>query len=336
MTHLKDSVGNNYLNEAPSLFTKKHLINLISCVIIWLSGVLFIYKFFENSALKIFLYSIIFPIVLIFIERTEKYYKSFLTKNILFLTMLIITTTAIFLYRLEYIGYPSIAGFSILWLLIIYHSQNVKTGLIQLAVFLLSPVLYLEMFSFSGSFSLIMLVTVSIFISERFLENIKLDWKFFLIAFLFGVTLSAERLVSLIYIIYLLCEFRNKIAKGFMFALAMVAVYILLLFVADKGYITLLASQTNHFQFYLPVWVLIFLVIAALYLGWIVADLHEVLFTSSIILFSVYVLSFIFRVAEFGWNKNEIDLSLLIMVIPFLVLSIKEYKVDRFLGKVLE
>jgi len=64
--------------------------------------------------------------------------------------------------------------------------------------------------------------------------------------------------------------------------------------------------------------------------------LQEVLFTSGIILFSICFLSFIFGVAEFNWNKNEIDLSLLVMVIPFLILSIREYKVDRFLGKVLD
>jgi hypothetical protein len=69
--------------------------------------------------------------------------------------------------------------------------------------------------------------------------------------------------------------------------------------------------------------------------GWITADLQEVLFSSGIFLFAVYLLSFISKVAELGWNKNVIDFSLLMVVIPFLVLAIKEYKVDRFLGKVL-
>lgn len=320
-------------NKVQTIFTKKHYINLISCVIIWISGAVFIYKIFDDPTLKIFFYSIIFPIVLILIERTEEYYKSFLTKNTLFLMMLIVTAAAILLYRLEYIGYPSIVGFSILWLLIIYYSQIVKTSLLQLAVFLLSPVLYIEMISFSGLFSLIILVIVSIFISERFLDNKKLDWKFFLIAFLFGATLSVHLLVSLIYLIYLLYLFRNNITKGLAFFLLMLIAYTLLLFLSDKGYMTNTAAQTNYFRM-IPVWIIILLFLVTLYVGWIVTDLHEVLFTSGIILFFIYILSFIFRVAGFGWNKNEIDLSLPVMAIPFLVLSINEYKVDRFLGKV--
>ena len=323
-------------NKVQELFTKKQYINLISCAIIWLSGVLFIYKLFDDPELKIFFYSMIFPIALIIIERTEKYYTSLMTKNFLFLTMLIVTAASILLNRLDYISYPSIAGFSILWLLIIYYSQNVKMSLIQIAVFLLSPVLYSELISFSGIFALAVLVVLSIFISERFLESKKLDWKFFLIVFLFGATLSAERLVGLIYIIYVLYVFRNDFTKMIVFVAALLAAYELLNFLADKNYLTLLASNTNHFTIHLPVWLWILLSIITLYVGWIVADLQEFLFTSGIILFSIYFLSFIFGVAEFNWNKNEIDLSLLVMVIPFLILSIREYKVDRFLGKVLD
>jgi hypothetical protein len=115
----------------------------------------------------------------------------------------------------------------------------------------------------------------------------------------------------------------------------MLAAYTLLFFLADKGYMVVATSQTNYYQI-IPVWIIISLFLLTLYAGWIVADLQEALFASGIILFLIYLLSFILLVSEFGWNKNEIDLSLMIMAIPFLVLSIKEYKVDRFLGKVFE
>ena len=334
------NISDNLLNakkiigEYSSIFTKQHYINLVSSLIIWLSGVLFILKFFDNAALKIILYSIIFVVVLIFMERTEKYYKSFLTQNILSFIMLIITVVAVLLYFLEHVNYPLIAGFTILWLAVIYQTQNLKVELLQLAVFLLSPVLYSEMISFSGLFPLIMLVIVSIFISERFLDNSKLDWKFFLMAFLFGLILSIEQLVSFIYLIYLLHLFRYEITKGAVFILGMIAAYAVFLFLADKGYLTVAASQINYFQM-LPIWAIILLFIIALYLGWIVADLQEVLFASGIILFLIFILTFSFWISQLGWHKNEIDLSFLIMAIPFLVLSIKEYKVDRFLGKVL-
>jgi hypothetical protein len=144
-------------------------------MIIWFGGAYLIVKTFDAPAFKIVFYTIIFSTVLIFIVQKNKHYNSFLTKNILFLVMLVVTASTILLYGFEYIGYPSIIGFTIFWLVIIYQSQNVKMSLIQSAIFLLSPVLYSEMISFSGLFSLSMLVLLSIFISERFLKKIKLD-----------------------------------------------------------------------------------------------------------------------------------------------------------------
>jgi len=334
------NISNNLLNakniigDNSSIFTKKHYINLVSGLIIWLSAVLFILKSFDDAALKIILYSIIFAIVLTFIERTEKYYKSFLTKNHLFIIMLLVTAAAFLLYSLKYINYSSITGFAIFWLVVIYQTQNVKVELLQLAVFLLSPVLYTEMISFSGLFTLVMLVIVSSFISERFLRNSKLDWKLFLVAFLFGATISIELLMGFIYLIFLLHLFRYEIIKGLVFVLGMLAAYVLILFLADKGYLTITASQINYFQV-LPIWIIILVLCVTLYIGWIAADLQEVLFASGVVLFFIFILTFLFRVSQFSWNKNEIDLSFLVMAIPFLVLSIKEYKVDRFLGKVL-
>jgi hypothetical protein len=330
-------LGTNIDNEkkVQTIFTKKQYINLISCLIIWFGGVLLIIKTFDGPALKIIFYTIIFSTILIFIVRKEKYYNSFLTKNILFLVMLIVTASAILLYRFEYIGYSSIVGFIILWLFIIYQSQNVKTSLIQLAVFLLSPALYSGMISFSGLFSLSMLVALSILISERIIKNIKFDWKFFLIAFLFGVTLSAHLLVGLIYTIYLIYLFRNGLSKGLYFVLTMLMSYALSKFLLDKGYITMAALQTNYFQL-MPIWIVIILVIAAIYIGWIVSDLQEIFFTNGLILFSIFKLSVLIRVLQFGESRSEFDFSLLIMAIPFLVLSIKEYKVDKYLGKVLD
>ena len=321
-------------NIVQSIFTKNHYINPISCVIIWFGGILFIYKHLDERGLIIFFYTLTFCLVIILIGRTENYYKNFLTKNALFLAMLIITAAAILLNRLGYIGYPSIAGFSILWLLIIYYSQNVKMSLIQIAVFLLSPVLYSELISFSGIFALAMLVVLSIFISERFLESKKLDWKFFLVAFLFGVTLVANIFAGFVYIIYLLFLFRNNIRNGAIFILTMLAAYAMLLFLRDKEYITIVASYDNLLQS-VPVWIVIFLVIASFYIGWIVADLQEVFFTGGLIYFILFTISFLLKITQSGWKIEVIDLSLMIVAIPFLVLSIKEYKVDRFWGKVL-
>jgi hypothetical protein len=77
------------------------------------------------------------------------------------------------------------------------------------------------------------------------------------------------------------------------------------------------------------------LIVASLYIGWIIADFQEVLLASGLVYFILFTISFLFKITQWGWNKEWIDLSLMIFAVPFLVLSIKEYKVDRFLGKIL-
>jgi hypothetical protein len=252
----------------------------------------------------------------------------------LFFIALLIAAAAIVFYRLDYIGYPPTAGFIILCLIIIYHFQNTKVTLIQLAVFSFSPVVYSELKEFSGLFALSVLAALSIYISDRFLQSIKLDWKFFLLAFLFGVTLSAHMVISFIYIIYLLFTFRNNLSKGFLFAVIMIAVYAVITFLEGNGYVDVQVSHA-HLLSAIPVWITIFLILITFYVGWMVADLHEVLFSNGVILFLAFILQLVLTINQIGWKKNEIDFSLAILAIPFLVLSIKDYKVDRFLGKVL-
>jgi hypothetical protein len=324
----------NIEKKVQSIFTIDHYINLISSFIIWLSGTLFFYKIFEEPFAKIIYYSIAFLLLIILIERAEKIYKSFLTRNTLFLILLILTACAILLYRLEYIGYPSIGGFTIFWIAAIYRTQEVKVNLLQVAIFLLSPVLYLEMISFSGIFALAMMVIVSILLSERFLDARKLDWKFFLLAFLFGATISADYIISVIYIVYLLFVFRANLKNGLIFSAAVILAFFVFMYLGSNGTITLFTSQSGSMMNYFPLWLIIPLVLLTIYIGWMAADIQEVLFSCGIILFSVFVLSLIIKISTFGWNKDAIDFSLVMMAIPFLVLAIKEYKVDRFLGKV--
>lgn len=324
----------NNNKKVQTIFSRKHYINLISCIIIWMSGVLFIFRYFEEPGLKIMFYTILFLIAIYSIEKTEKFYNSFLTQNSLFFIVLLITAASIVFYRLDYISYPPIAGFIILCLIIFYHFQNTRVTLIQLAVFMFSPVVYSELKDFSGLFALSVLAALSIYISDRFLQSVKLDWKYFLLAFLFGVTLFAHLVISFIYPIYLLYTFKNDLFKGFLFTVIMFAVFAVITLLESNGYI---AAQVSHAHLLssIPVWIKMLLILITIYVGWMVADLHEVLFSSGLILFLAFTLQLVFTINQIGWKSSEIDFSLAILAIPFLVLSIKEYKIDRFLGKVL-
>ncbi|NWF89767.1 MAG: hypothetical protein HXY50_09950 [Ignavibacteriaceae bacterium] len=320
--------------KVQTIFSRKHFINVISSLFVWFSGVLFILKYFEEPVLKIIFYSVLFLLAIYTIEKTERFYSSILNQNILFFITLLIAASAIILYRLNYINYPPIAGFLILCLIIFYHFYSVKVTLIQLAVFTFSPVVYSELNEFTGFFALSVLTALSIYISDRFLQSIKLDWKFFLLALLFGVTLSAHLVIGFIYIVYLLYIFRNELAKGLVFAVIIIAVYSLITFLESYEYIGVQVSHA-HLLSAVPVWIKFLLILITVYVGWMAADLQEVLFSSGVMLFLAFTFQLVFAINQIGWKVSEMNFSLLIIAIPFLVLSIKDYKVDRFLGKVL-
>jgi len=88
-----------------------------------------------------------------------------------------------------------------------------------------------------------------------------------------------------------------------------------------------LNSNFINSQFlFLPLWLIIILLLITIYVGWMISDLQELLFSSGIILFIIISLSFFYQ---------TFDLSIYYLSFPFLLLAIKEYEVDYYLGKIL-
>ncbi len=68
-----------------------------------------------------------------------------------------------------------------------------------------------------------------------------------------------------------------------------------------------------------------------------IADLQELFFSSGIILFLYLLIPSISKIIQLGFYRavnNELEFSALLAVVPFFLFSIKEYEVDKFLGKV--
>jgi hypothetical protein len=71
--------------------------------------------------------------------------------------------------------------------------------------------------------------------------------------------------------------------------------------------------------------------------GWLTADLQETFFVSSIALSLPSIISFADKLVTSGFYTSDVylfDLKYLIISVPLFAASIKDYKVDRFLGKV--
>lgn len=317
-------------NKVQSIFINGQISNFISCSVIWIGSVLLCFKIFSDPAVKIILFTLLFILIIVLIEGTEKNYHQLLTKNVLFIAMLILTGSAIILFRLDRGNYPIIAGFTFLWIAAMYFTQSVKVNLIQITLFLLSPVLFVEALSFSGYFTIAMLVILSIFLTERFLED-KLDWKLFLIASLFGVTFYAQPFIGLIYISYILFKFRYDLIKGIIFTSSLLLIYLVFNLFLQKDLLTTANLSIDSLSW----WIIAVVITAAIYAGWIVTDLNELFFANGLILFSIFAISFLIRLSQTGWNKSISDFAFLLLAVPFLILSIKDYRVDKFLGKIL-
>lgn len=75
----------------------------------------------------------------------------------------------------------------------------------------------------------------------------------------------------------------------------------------------------------IPVFILVIFIIINFYLGWIIADRQELLFSSGLMIFILLLIS--------SYYDSPIQ-NRFLLTIPLFLFSLKRYKVDRFLGKI--
>lgn len=238
-------------------------------------------------------------------------------------------------------GYLTIIGFSLAWLVVVHTSKTAKERVVRLSMLLLLPVLYYEIIVRSELLANMMFVIFLLFIADKFLNSEKRILKLLITALLFGLFLSTRGIVGIIYIIAVLYFFRDDLLKGFYFSFIVITTFILLLlpfYLWDSE--TFIKKGPFAIQMlYLPVGFLIFFFIISVYTGWIVSSMQEVLFSSGLIIFLIVTVSFIITIFDTGFYnsvyKDRFDITYFIFSVPFFILSIKEYRIDKFLGKVL-
>jgi hypothetical protein len=134
--------------------------------------------------------------------------------------------------------------------------------------------------------------------------------------------------VVLIYFLYL---YKSDIRKFFFSIIISSIVFSLTLLpflISHNG-----LEQSNNlfsssvFLYVFPSWSIVILFLVVCYIGWMIADIQEMFFSIGIILSVIFTIEFI---AMSGAGEA---LSNFLIVIPFLVLSIKDYRVEKFIGK---
>lgn len=146
----------------------------------------------------------------------------------------------------------------------------------------------------------------------------------FLFSVLCGFLIFMNNLFFIQIIILFLFVYRYDLKKaGLLIFTGIVATAIIYLVMHYN-----ILSFTYFRNFYsLPIWIAIILSVLSILAGWMISDLHEVFFTIGFLIFITFLILFIC-----GDKRTEY----FTVCIPYLVASLRRYKVDKFLGKVLE
>lgn len=229
-------------------------------------------------------------------------------------------------YLLSNVGLFVFFGLVLFLFLLLEFSSTKKEIVTRTAVLLVLPVLYYEILSSGDTFANAVLIIAIIFLMKKFIDENKIDIKFFFTSLLFGIFLCTRILIIIPFLLSILYFFRYNIKNMILFVLlsflvcfALVVPFLRWDYSSFSAFGPFTDSVTN-----LPIWIYVLLFVILIYAGWMISDLQELLFTSGLILFCV---SFVMYLEKANYADG------MILSIPFLILSIKEYEVDKFLGK---
>ena len=180
----------------------------------------------------------------------------------------------------------------------------------------------------------VVLVSAIIIMGSKYLDSKKYNFWFYVFPILFGLILTANFYFGLVLILAVFFIFRESFPKIFLFSMLTIGLGILIPKFLNAVHFTF------DYEIFFPeisTWFIIFLVLISVYAGWMIADLQELFFSSGIILFIYLLIPSISKIIQLGFYNavnNDLVISAFLAVIPFFLFSIKEYEVDKFLGKV--
>jgi len=236
---------------------------------------------------------------------------------------------------LEFIGI-------ILFFIILFIQNDTPRGMIIKIIILVTGITtYYEIVTRSELFFNMMLVAAAVYLCEKYLDAGKINFNFIWIAVVTGLALSTRSTAALLFVIYFIYRFRYNLRNLVLFGIISLIVFAALLLPFrlwdPESFNTNGPFAVQTYLSNLPLILIFIFFISAIYAGWVISDIHEFFFAGGIILFFAAAVSFISAVSETGFYDTLIndgyDIAYFIFCVPLLILSINDYRVDRFLGK---
>lgn len=244
-------------------------------------------------------------------------------------------------YFLGDAGYFEVFGLVLFLVLLLKSSNTKKEFRFKMFLLLFVPTTFYEVAVRSELLTNSALVISLLFLAEEKLEVDQKNISFFVLALLFGFFLSTRLIVFVWLAMFLLFFFRNNLKNGMIFLAIVLFVFLLSLL---PFYLWDAEAFLNKGPFavqtiYLPKWIFFIFPFFVLYIGWMIADFQELLFASGVLTFLLVSISFLMTIGDVGISEaifnSRFDISYYVLSVPFFILALKEYRVDRFLGKVM-
>jgi hypothetical protein len=223
-------------------------------------------------------------------------------------------------------GIIGLFGLMLFFILLQQISLTNKELIIRSSTFLLLPIVYYEVVTGGDSLTNAVLIISIIYILGKFVNVDKVNIKFIFLSFLFGAFLCTRMIAVIPILLSILFFFRNNFKNLLLFILLSLLVCFALIapFIRwDYSLFTLYGPFAGAIA-ELPIWVYIVSFVILIYTGWMISDMQELFFVSGLILFFTSLIIFL---------RGENYFDEMIFSLPFFILSIQEYQVDKFLGK---
>ena len=226
-----------------------------------------------------------------------------------------------------------VIGFIFFWLSFLILSNSIKESIIKILFLIVTPVLYLSIIIIGEFVFMSSLVIMLTLLPEKY-KSLKDNNLYMFLKLVVLIVLTYVNILAVLFtIIYAFYFFRNNVLKA--------AGFLMIYFMGVILFLYLTGISLYHFSFLGGLaWLLIICSIAALYIGWSVSNLYEVFFSSGVVIFLFIAALSLTDAVNKGFNyilSGEYGLNLVTFILPvfFFLVSIHDYKVDKFLGKLI-
>lgn len=250
--------------------------------------------------------------------------------------------SAVPFYFLGNVGFLIPIGITVLAVIVLFEKKTMREITISLGVLFSMPMLYYEYLTRS---ELLYNMTLGIVLFAM-LGSRKSDEHspvfHYLMAAAWGAVLSTRLIMAVPFMIFMLFYYRDDfrmMIKNVLISIGVFTVFLLpFIFWNPEAFFAEgpFAIQT----LYLPWYILAVLPVVMLYVGWTVSTKQEAYFATGVSIFVLVCISFSITFFNSSFSRavlnSGFDISYFIMPLPFLVMAIKEYSVDRYLGRMYE